>query len=212
MQLCPQYMEPLVKVKKFGITNSGTLQSKEIVSLPKMFLSSNTTTPTITIKFYWKLFELMRKRYVRPEKTTNNQSSNALRVESTKMDNEDVLKDQWNRNEILEYSSLSYNFTFSRCRFRYSTNHYSSQVMTGFFWIWYEYGNITNWWSVTKSVCWRRNNWPKWDILWHVDSGANPWFQYYWSVPEMVSCSSIYLTLTTLVLLLTYSAYIQVYS
>jgi hypothetical protein len=87
-------MEPLVKVKKFGITNSGTLQSKEIVSLPKMFLSSNTTTPTITIKFYWKLFELMRKRYVRPEKTTNNQSSNALRVESTKMDNEDVLKDQ----------------------------------------------------------------------------------------------------------------------
>jgi hypothetical protein len=52
MQLCPQYMEPLVKVKKFGITNSGTLQSKEIVSLPNMFLSSDTTTPTITIKFY----------------------------------------------------------------------------------------------------------------------------------------------------------------
>ncbi len=133
MQLCPQYMEPLVKVKKIGITNSGTLQSKEIVSLPNMFLSSDTTTPTIKIKFYWKLFELMRKRYVRQEKTTNNQSSNALCLELTKMDNEDVLKDQRNRNDILEYSSLSYNFTFSRCRFRYSTSHYSSQVVTCFF-------------------------------------------------------------------------------
>jgi hypothetical protein len=94
MQLCPHYMEPLVKVKKFGITNSGTLQSKQIVSLPIMFLSSDTTTPTITIKFYWKLFELMRKRYIRPEKTTNNQSSNTLHVKLTKMDDEDVLKDQ----------------------------------------------------------------------------------------------------------------------
>jgi hypothetical protein len=118
MQLCPQYMEPLVKVKKFGITNLGTLQSKEIVSLPNMFLSSDTTTPTITIKFYWKLFELMRKRYVRPEKTTNNQSSNTLRVELTKMDDEDVLKDQQNRNDILEYSSLSYNFTFFKMPFQ----------------------------------------------------------------------------------------------
>jgi hypothetical protein len=63
MQLCPQCLEPLVKVEKFGITNSGTMESHEIVSLPKMFVSSNTKTLTIRINFYWKLFELMRKRY-----------------------------------------------------------------------------------------------------------------------------------------------------
>jgi hypothetical protein len=118
MQLCPQYMETLVMVEKFGITNSGTLQSKEILSLPNMFLSSDTTTLTITIKFYWKLFEIMRKRYVRPEKTTNNQSSNALRLELTKMDNEDILKDQQNSNDELEYSSLSCNFTLFNMPFQ----------------------------------------------------------------------------------------------
>jgi hypothetical protein len=59
----------------------------------------------------------MRKRYVRLEKTTNNQSSNALRVELTKMDNKDVLKDQQNRNDILEYSSLSCTFTFFKMLF-----------------------------------------------------------------------------------------------
>ncbi len=128
-------MEPLVKVEKFGITNSGTLQRKEIVSLPNMFLSSfkQHNNTNYHNKVYRKLFELMRKRYVRPEKTTNNQSSNALHLELAKMDNEDILKDQQNRNDKLEYSSLSYNFTFSRCCFRYLTNHYSSQVVTCFF-------------------------------------------------------------------------------
>jgi hypothetical protein len=51
MQLCPQYLEPLVKVEKFGITNSGTMESHEIVSLPNMFVSSDTRTPTITKYF-----------------------------------------------------------------------------------------------------------------------------------------------------------------
>ncbi len=86
MQLCPQYLEPLAKVEKFGITNLSTMESHEIVSLPNMFVSSDTKTPTITINFYWKLFELMRKRYVRPERTPENQSSNALLLELSKMD------------------------------------------------------------------------------------------------------------------------------
>jgi hypothetical protein len=87
-------MEPLHKVKNFGITNPGALQSKDIVSLPNLLCASDTTTPQITIKFYWKLFELMRKRFIRPEKTPKNQSSNALSVELLKMDNQAILKDQ----------------------------------------------------------------------------------------------------------------------
>jgi hypothetical protein len=130
MQLCPQYLEPLVKVEKFGITNSGTMESHEIVSLPNMFVSSDTKTPTITINFYWKLFELMRKRYVRPERTPENGSSNALLLELSKMDDEAIMKDQQTRmtNRSTPHSPTT--FLPSRCPFRYSISHYSSQVGT----------------------------------------------------------------------------------
>jgi hypothetical protein len=81
MQLYPQYMEPLVKMKKFGITNAGTLQNKDIVSLRNTLCASDTTSPHITIKFYSKLFELTRKRYITLESTPNSWSINALRIE-----------------------------------------------------------------------------------------------------------------------------------
>ncbi len=94
MQLCSQYMEPLHKVKNFGIINQGAQQSKEVVSLPDLLFGSDTRTPQITIKFYWKLFKLVRKRFIRPEKTPKNQSINALRIELSKVDNQAILKNQ----------------------------------------------------------------------------------------------------------------------
>ena len=77
IQLCPHYMEPLYKVKYFGITNSGAQQNEETVSLPNLLCGIDKTTPQITFKFYWKLFELMRKRFIRPENTQTNHSTNA---------------------------------------------------------------------------------------------------------------------------------------
>jgi hypothetical protein len=52
IQLCPHYMEPLYKVKDFGITNSGAQQNEETVSLPNLLCGIDKTTPQITIKFY----------------------------------------------------------------------------------------------------------------------------------------------------------------
>jgi hypothetical protein len=90
MHLCSQYLEPLHKIKKFGITTPGTNQVDQTVLLPNLLFCSNTTISPINIKFHWKLFELMRKRYIRPENTLVIQSTNALRVELTKLDNEAI--------------------------------------------------------------------------------------------------------------------------
>jgi len=74
-------MELLYKIKDFGITNSGAQQNEETMSLPNLLCGIDKTTPQITIKFYWKLFELMRKRFIRPENTQTNHSTNALLIE-----------------------------------------------------------------------------------------------------------------------------------
>jgi len=118
MQLYPQYMEPLAKMKKFGITIGGTLQTDEIVSLPNTLCASDTTRPHLKIKFYSKLFELMRKRYIRPESTPNFQSINALLAELTKMDDESSIKDEQNRDIRLEYTTLQYNLNSLKMPFR----------------------------------------------------------------------------------------------
>jgi hypothetical protein len=113
IQLYPHYMEPLYKVKDFGITNSGAQQNEETVSLPNLLSGIDKTTPqiTITIKFYWKLFELMRKRFLRPENTPSNQSINALLNELSKMDNQARLKYQHNTGELFEKAFIHDNFT-----------------------------------------------------------------------------------------------------
>ena len=118
MQLYPQYMEPLAKMKKFGITIGGTLQTDEIVSLPNTLCASDTTRPHLKIKFYSKLFELMRKRYIRPESTPNFRSINALLAELTKMDDESSIKDEQNRDIRLEYTALQYNLNSFKMPFR----------------------------------------------------------------------------------------------
>ncbi len=118
MQLCSQYMEPLHKVKNFGIINPGAQWSKEVVSLPNLLFGSDTRTPQIRIKFYWKLFKLVRKRFIRPEKTPKNQSINALRVELSKVDNHAILKNQQITGDKSKNTSLQINFNSFKMPFQ----------------------------------------------------------------------------------------------
>jgi hypothetical protein len=103
MQLCLQYLEPLHKVTKFGI--SGHQKNKEIVSVPNLLCGSDPTTQQIMIKFDWEFFEQMRKRFIRPEMTSNNVSSNALHGESASVDNQALAKNQQDIVDKLEYTA-----------------------------------------------------------------------------------------------------------
>jgi hypothetical protein len=114
MQIHPQHMEPLHRVKEFGVLNLNLLgiqQSEEIVSLPNLLYGSDISTPYIKIKMNFKVFELMRKRFVRPEKTPSNLSRNALLIELSKMDHQAMLQDQQKTSELFDYTSERYNLT-----------------------------------------------------------------------------------------------------
>ncbi len=103
MQLCPQNLEPLHKVTKFGI--SGCQRNEEIVSVPNLLCGSNPTTQHIMMKFYWELFERMRKSFIRPEMTLNDVSSNALYVELARIDKKVLAKNQRDIVDKLEYTA-----------------------------------------------------------------------------------------------------------
>jgi hypothetical protein len=95
MQLCPQYMEPLHKVTKFEINISRSHQrNEEIVSIPNSLCGSEPTTQLITIKFYWQVFEGMRKEFIRPEMTSTNLSAEALCIELSRINNHALVKNQ----------------------------------------------------------------------------------------------------------------------
>jgi len=83
MQIYPHYMEPMTKFKK---KIKSTQCDEIIISLPNHFYSSDSSSSNLKIKFYPRLFELMRKRYITPETTRNSISIKALRAELTKMD------------------------------------------------------------------------------------------------------------------------------
>ena len=112
MQLYPHYMEPITKFKKFGIKKIKSMQCEEIiVSLPNHFYVSDSSSPTLQIKFYPRLFELMRKRYIRPETAQNSISIEALRTELTKMDEESCGKVDECRHMRMEYTAHQYNIS-----------------------------------------------------------------------------------------------------
>jgi hypothetical protein len=71
-------MEPLHKATKFGINISSHHRNEEVVSVPNLFCGSEQTAQQILITFYWQVFERMRKRFIRPEITSNNLASNTL--------------------------------------------------------------------------------------------------------------------------------------
>jgi hypothetical protein len=118
MQIHPQHMEPLHRVKDFGLNKLSIQESEEVVSLPNLLCGSDMSTPHIKIMFNLKVFELMRKRFLRPENTPSNQSRNALLIELTKMDEQARLKDQQNTSELFEYTSGHYNFTSFKVPFQ----------------------------------------------------------------------------------------------
>ncbi len=117
-QLCPQYMEPLHKVTKFGINISSYQRNKEVVSVPNQFCGSEQTAQQIMIKFHWQVLEQMRKRFDRMVITSNNLSSNTLWVELSKIDNQALVKKQQDATDKLEYAGL-YSNVRSKCKYNF---------------------------------------------------------------------------------------------
>ena len=60
----------------------------------------------------------MRKRFIRPEKTPKKQSINALSVESSKVDNHAILKNQQITADKSKYTSLQFNFNSFKMPFQ----------------------------------------------------------------------------------------------
>jgi hypothetical protein len=106
MQLCPQYMEPLHKVTKFGIHTSSHQSNEEIVSLPNLLCGNEPTTQQIWIQFHWQVFEQTRERFIRTETTSNNLSSDGLCIELSTVDNQALVKNQLDIGDKLEYTTL----------------------------------------------------------------------------------------------------------
>jgi hypothetical protein len=100
MQLYPHYMEPMTKFKE---KIKSTQCDEIILSLPNHFYPSDSSNPNLQIKFYPRLFELMRKRYIRPETTRNSISIKALRAELTKMNE---------KSSVHQYNISSFVFPF----------------------------------------------------------------------------------------------------
>ena len=82
-----RYLELVYKIKKLGVTTPCQNQV-DTVTVPNLFCCDNMTLSNISIKFHLKLFELMRSRYVRPEKALVVNATNALSAELLKLDNE----------------------------------------------------------------------------------------------------------------------------
>ncbi len=64
VHLCPYNMEPLYQVTEPGIKMSSKVKDEEVVSISNIFSVSEATDSDICVK----LFELIRRRFVRPEK------------------------------------------------------------------------------------------------------------------------------------------------
>jgi len=81
MQIHSQHLEPLHRVKEFGLNKLSNQDGEEVVSLPNLLCGGDLSSPHIKIMFYLKVFELMRKRFLRPENIPSNKSINALLIE-----------------------------------------------------------------------------------------------------------------------------------
>lgn len=111
MQIHPEQLEPLHRIKDFGLNKLSNQEAEEVVSLPNLLCGDDLSSSHIKIMFNLRVFELMRKRFLRPENTPSNQSINALLIELSKMDNQARLKYQHNPGELYENASIHHNFT-----------------------------------------------------------------------------------------------------
>ncbi len=76
------------------------------MTLPNLLCGNDPTTQQIFLKFHCKLFEWVIKRFIRPEMTSNNLSSNALLVKLASIDNQALTKTQQEMIDKEEYTAL----------------------------------------------------------------------------------------------------------
>jgi hypothetical protein len=76
------------------------------VSVLNLRCGSEPKTQQIMIKFHWQVFEQMRKRFIRPDMTSNNLSSDTLCIELSTIDNPALVKNQQDIGDKLEYNAL----------------------------------------------------------------------------------------------------------
>ena len=141
MQIHPQHLEPLHRIKDFGLNKLNNQEDEEVVSLPNLLCGCDLSSPHIKIMFNLRVFELMRKRFLRPEKTPSNQSINALLIELSKMDNQ----------ARYENASIHHNFTPFKVPFQKNdkTVFTSGCNLTYFS---FDTSSSTNWDDIIQSV------------------------------------------------------------
>jgi hypothetical protein len=79
--------------------------------IPNHFNPSDSPSPILQIKFYPRLFELMRKRYIRPETIPTSISIEALRAELAKMNKESGVKVNECRHKKKQYTVTQNNIS-----------------------------------------------------------------------------------------------------
>jgi hypothetical protein len=99
-------MEPLYQVTEPGIKISSQVKDKEVVSIPNIFSESEAKKSQICVKFHWQVFERIRRRFVRPENTSNGLSCQALQDELSKLAHKARVQKQHVVSDQVEYASL----------------------------------------------------------------------------------------------------------
>jgi hypothetical protein len=87
---------------------------RKFFSIPNIFPVSEATNSQICVKFYWQVFERMRRRFVRPENTSNGLSCEALKDELSKLTHKVCVQKRHVVSDQVEYSSLFSNGSTER--------------------------------------------------------------------------------------------------
>ncbi len=117
-------MEPLYQVDKPGLKISSQVKDEEVVSIPNIFSVSETTNSQICVKFHWQVFEQIRRRFVRPENTSNGLSCEALKDELSMLAHKACFRKQHVVSDQDKYIHPYFQMgqqnkqsSFSRCQF-----------------------------------------------------------------------------------------------
>jgi hypothetical protein len=103
IHLWPHNMEPLYQATKLGKKTSTLVEDEEVVSIPNIFSVGESTNSHFSVKFHCKVFEQMRKRFIRPEKTPNGSSFKALQEELYKFTCDTLVQQQHADSGEIEY-------------------------------------------------------------------------------------------------------------
>ena len=151
-----------------------------IVSLPNHFYPSDSSSPILQIKFYPKLFELMRKKYIRPETIPNSISIEALNQDGWRI----KCQSWWmqTHENAEHYTPVQHIFLHISVSGKWLVLiSFRSELVL--FYIRHEHGNG---WSPGYCVLSRRIYQIGQFIFWYIDYRTPTWFKNYWSMLEMV--------------------------